>query len=145
MKTMTKLKNSKNMVFIVINHLAQDLGSYVKAENPTGGRAPLYLSDVIVQLTKKSSDFEKSLKLGQKVEFEVTKSRWGKGKCKIPFYICFGRGISMIPTFKEILEDVSQPNGQKVLEIRGGGNGSLFLNGEEYKFRRRLTITRFNR
>ena len=102
---MNKLKTSKNLAFILINHLAQDLGSYVKAENPTGGRAPVYLSDVIIQLTKKSSDLEKVYKLGQKVEFEVTKSRWGKGKCKIPFYICFGQGIFMVPTFGEILAD----------------------------------------
>lgn len=115
---MNKLKTEKNLAFILINHLAQDLGSYVKAENPTGGRAPVYLSDVIIQLTKRASDFEKNLKLGQKVEFEVTKSRWGRGKCKIPFYICFGQGISMIPTFREVLEDVTLSDGTKILDVR---------------------------
>ena len=129
MKTMNGCAMAHKVTFICINHLAQSIGTYIPQENPVGGRAPVYLSDIIIKLTKKSSEFEK-LNMGQKVEFEAIKSRYGKGKVKIPFYIRFGQGIAMIPTFREVLE-----NHPEVLEIRGAGAGSLFLNGQEFKFR----------
>ena len=138
MKTMNKVSMTSNIGFVFINHLAQSIGSYIPTENPTGGRAPLYLSDIIFKLTKKSSEFEKS-NLGQKVEFEAIKSRQGAGKTKVPFYIRFGKGIAMIPTYREVLEEVTAPYldnpNHPVLEIRGGGNGSLFIKDEEFKFR----------
>ena len=117
MKTINGQAIDTNTTFICINHLAQDLGSYIKSENPTGGRAPVYLSDIIIKLTKKSSEFEK-MKAGQKVEYEAIKSRYGAGKAKVPFYIRFGQGIAMIPTYREVLENVKH-QGSPVLEIRG--------------------------
>ena len=134
MKTMNKASLETGMSFICINHLAQSIGTYIPTENPTGGRAPVYLSDIIIKLTKKSSEFEKQ-NLGQKVEYEAIKSRQGAGKTKVPFYIRFGRGIAMIPTYREVLETIKLPDGSPVLEIRGGGNGSLFIEGKEFKFR----------
>ena len=137
MRTINKVAMKYNMTFICINHLAKDIGSYIQQENPVGGRAPMYLSDIIIKLTSKTSDFEKQ-NLGKRVEFEVIKSRFGLGKVKIPFYIRYGMGISMIPTYREVLDKISTTfNGEprKVLEMRGGGNGSLFINNEELKFR----------
>lgn len=133
MKTINGQAIDTGTTFICINHLAQSIGSYIPTENPTGGRAPIYLSDIIIKLTKKSSEFEK-MKAGQKVEFEAIKSRYGAGKAKVPFYIRFGQGIAMIPTYREVLESVTY-NGKPILELRGGGNGSLYLNDTEYKFR----------
>lgn len=129
MKTINGCAMTFGTTFICINHLAQSIGSYIPTESPTGGRAPVYLSDIIIKLTKKTSEFEK-LKVGQKVEFEAIKSRYGAGKAKIPFYIRFGKGIAMIPTYREVLD-----NHPEILETRGGGTGSLFLNGQEFKFR----------
>lgn len=137
MKTMNKCSMEHNTSFICINHLAQSIGTYIPTENPTGGRAPIYLSDIVIKLTKKSSEFEKQ-NLGQKVEYEAIKSRQGAGKTKVPFYIRFGQGIAMIPTYREIIENVDITfNGEphKLLETRGGGNGSLYIKDEEFKFR----------
>lgn len=133
MKTINRMALENNTGFILINHLAQSIGTYIPQENPVGGRASIFLSDIIIKLTRKSSDFEK-LNLGQKVEYETTKSRFGIGKCKIPFYIAFGKGIALIPTFSEVLDKIKE-NGKPILEMRGAGNGSLFLEGKEYKFR----------
>ena len=102
-----------------------------------GGRAPQYLSDVIIRLTSRSSEYEKA-NLGKKVEYETLKSRFGRGKCKIPFYICFGKGIAMIPTYAEVLDKVDttfQGKPVKMMELKAGGYGSLYLNDIEYKFR----------
>jgi RecA/RadA recombinase len=137
MKTMNKVSIKHNTGFICINHMAQSIGTYIPQENPTGGRAPIYLSDIVIALTKKSSEFEKQ-NLGQKVEFEAKKSRRGAGKTKVPFYIRFGQGIAMIPTYREVLEEIMVPyqgSMRPALEIRGGGNGSLFIKDEEFKFR----------
>lgn len=137
MMTINREAIEHNVGFICINHLAQSIGTYIPSENPVGGRAPVYLSDIIIKLTKKSSDFEK-LNLGQKVEFEAIKSRFGRGKSKIPFYIRFGQGIALLPTFREVLDKVIVDyKGQQIpiLEVRGGGNGSLFIDNVEYKFR----------
>lgn len=138
MKTMNRISISHNIGFICINHLAQSIGTYIPTESPTGGRAPIYLSDIVFKLTKKSSEFEK-LNLGQKVEYEAIKSRQGAGKTKVPFYIRFGQGIAMIPTYREVLEQITAPYqdnpNHPVLEMRGAGNGSLFIKDEEIKFR----------
>ena len=55
MKTINGQAIDTKTSFICINHLAQSIGGYIQTENPTGGRAPVYLSDIIIKLTKKSS------------------------------------------------------------------------------------------
>jgi RecA/RadA recombinase len=137
MKTMNSMAISNNTTFIFINHLAQSIGTYIPTESPTGGRAPIYLSDIIIKLTKKSSDFEK-LRLGQKVEYEAMKSRFGPGKSKMPFYIFYGQGICLAPTYREFIDQVDtiyKGKPHKLVELRGAGNGSMFINDEEVKFR----------
>lgn len=138
LKTMTGLKMKKKIGFVFINHLAQNIGTYISTDNPTGGRAPLFFSDVIIKLTK-AGDLEiKGQKAGQKVNYEIIKSRRGLGKCKIPFYIRFGQGIAMVPTYAEVLDKVLityQGEKKPLLEMRGGGNGSLYIEDTEFKFR----------
>lgn len=138
LKTMTGLKMKHKIGFVFINHLAQSIGTYISTDNPTGGRAPLFFSDVIIKLTR-AGDLEiENQKVGQKVNYEILKSRRGLGKCKIPFYIRFGQGIAMIPTYAEVLDKVTitfQGEKRPLLEMRGGGNGSLFINDVELKFR----------
>jgi len=137
MKTINRMVIEHDVGFICINHVAQSIGTYIPSENPVGGRSTIYLSDVVIKLSKKSSDFEK-LNLGQKVEFEITKSRYGPGKSKIPFYIRYGKGIAMIPTYREVLDKIEvdyQGRKTKILDTRGGGNGSLFIKDQELKFR----------
>lgn len=134
MKTINKKAIDNKTTFIVINHVADAIGSYIPQKVRLGGKSIEYLSDVIISLTRKSSDWEKN-NLGKKIEFEVQKSRYGYGKCKIPFYIRYGRGIALIPTYEEVLDKIKDNNGNKILEQRGGGNGSLFIDGKEFKFR----------
>lgn len=138
LKTMTGLKMKHKIGFVFINHLAQSIGTYIPTDNPTGGRAPLFFSDVIIKLTKAGDLVIDDQKVGQKVNYEIMKSRRGLGKCKIPFYVRFGQGIAMIPTYAEVLDKVTvsfQGEKRPLLEMRGGGNGSLFVNDTEFKFR----------
>lgn len=135
MNTMNRCKMENKTTFICINHLAQSIGTYIPTESPVGGRSVVYLSDIIIKLTKKSSDLEKT-GLGQKVEFEATKSRFGFGKCKVPFYILFGKGISMVPTYKEaMINGAKDINGRPFLDMGGAGTGVLHLGDEEFKYR----------
>lgn len=137
MKTINRVAMTDNIGFIIINHVAAEIGSYIPKENPVGGQASIYLSDIIIKLTKKSSDYEKA-NIGQKVEFEATKSRYGRGKSKIPFYIWFGHGIAKLPTMREVLDKIEvdyEGTKRPILDIRGGGNGSLYIKDKELKFR----------
>jgi len=123
--------------FICINHTAKSIGTYIPIEAPVGGQASIYLSDVVLLLNKVSSDFAKT-NLGQKVTYKAIKSRFGYGNTKVPFYILYGRGICLPLTYREVIEDIPIVyNGEshKLVEMRGGGNGSMYINNQEYKFR----------
>ncbi len=139
LKTINGLSLNKDTrtTFICINHTAKSIGTYIPIEAPVGGQASIYLSDVVLLLNKVSSDFAKT-NLGQKVSFKAIKSRYGYGNTKVPFYILYGRGICLPLTYREIIEDIPvQFNGEyhKLVEMRGGGNGSMFIKGQEFKFR----------
>lgn len=139
LKTINGLSLDKNTrtTFICINHTAKSIGTYIPTENPVGGQASIYLSDVVILLSKVSSDFAKT-NLGQKVQFKAKKSRFGYGNVKVPFYILYGRGICLPLTYREIIEEIPITfNGEKhmLVEMRGGGNGSMFINDKEFKFR----------
>lgn len=130
-------ENKKRLSFILVNHVASQIGAYIPTTNPTGGAAPKYLSDITIKLTVKSSDYAKA-RLGQKVEYEATKSRFGPGKCKIPFYIRYGRGIALVPTMAEVLDKVEvKYNGETrpLMETKGSGFITIYLNNQEYKLR----------
>ena len=139
LKTINGLSLDKETrtTFICINHTAKSIGTYIPIEAPVGGQASIYLSDVVLLLNKVSSDFAKT-NLGQKVSFKAIKSRYGYGNTKVPFYILYGRGICLPLTYREIVEDIpvefnNEPH--KLVEMRGGGNGSMFIKGQEIKFR----------
>lgn len=139
LKTINGLSLDKNTrtTFICINHTAKSIGTYIPIEAPVGGQASIYLSDVIILLNKVSSDFAKT-NLGQKVTFKAIKSRYGYGNTKVPFYILYGRGICLPLTYREIVEDIPvifNDESHKLVEMRGGGNGSMFIKGQELKFR----------
>ena len=142
LKTINSISASTGITFILINHLMQTIGTYIPQEKILGGRATEYLTDVIVELKKKGGLFKNDkndkIPVGQKVEYEIRKSRYGRGKCPVSFYIMYGQGIAMIPTLREIIEEIKVPyqgNRVSLVEIRGGGNGSMFINDQEIKFR----------
>ena len=147
LKTINSISASTGITFILINHLMQTIGTYIPQEKILGGRATEYLTDVIIELKKKGGLFRNDkadkIPIGQKVEYEIRKSRYGRGKCPVDFYIMYGKGISMIPTLREVIEQIKvEYNGERVnlVEIRGGGNGSMFINNQEYKFRGELQL-----
>ena len=112
-----------------------------------GGRSVEYLSDVIIMLKKKGAlyvnDKNDKVPIGQNVEFELKKSRYGSGKCPLNFYIMYGKGIAMIPTMKDVAEQVDtkyKNKKVKLVEMRGSGNGSLYINNQEFKFRGELQL-----
>ena len=139
LKTINGLSLDKETrtTFICINHTAKSIGTYIPTEAPVGGQASIYLSDVVILLSKVSSDFAKT-NLGQKVNFKAIKSRYGYGNTKVPFYILYGKGICLPLTYREIIEEIPvtfSGESHKLVEMRGGGNGSMFINGQELKFR----------
>ena len=147
LKTMNSIKASTGITFILINHLMQTIGTYIPQEKIIGGRAAEYFADVIVELKKKGflykNDKTDKIPIGQKVEYELRKSRYAQGKCPVNFYIMYGKGISMIPTLREVVEEIKVPyqgNRIPLVEIRGGGNGSMFINEQEIKFRGDLQL-----
>lgn len=140
LKTINGLAISKDTktTFICINHTAKSIGTYIPTEAPVGGQASIYLSDIVILLKKESSDFTKSTNLGQKVTYKATKSRFGYGNTKVPFYILYGKGICLPLTYREIIEDISvtyNDEPHKLVEMHGGGNGSMYIDNQEFKFR----------
>jgi recombination protein RecA len=126
-------KNNK-VNFILLNHTAKEIGGFSfgpPKETPKGGDAPIQYSDIIIQLYKYSSKSEtlNDKPIGQKVYAELVKSRHTTGKVKTPFFIRYGAGISMILTYKEILEEgkmitskgrtytISLPNGKELTYV----------------------------
>ena len=126
-------KNNK-VNFILLNHTAKEIGGFSfgpHKETPKGGDAPIQYSDIIIQLYKYSSKSEtlNDKPIGQKVYAELVKSRHTTGKVKTPFFIRYGAGISMILTYKEILEEgkmitskgitytISLPNGKELTYV----------------------------
>lgn len=147
LKTINSISASTGITFILINHLMQTIGTYIPQEKILGGRATEYLTDVIIELKKKGglfrNDKNDKIPIGQKVEYEIRKSRYGRGKCPISFYIMYGKGIAMIPTLKDMVEEIKvsyQGNRVPLVEIRGGGNGSMFINDQEIKFKGELQL-----
>ena len=126
-----------DITFVLVNHLIEGLGMF-QVDKPAGGNAPVYMSDFLIKLNKKGTwEVDKTV-VGQKVTYEAVKSRWGAGKSKVTFYIRYGYGISLLPTYRDALQEIETTfNGEKhkVIEAKGGGYGSLYLNGAEYKFR----------
>lgn len=147
LKTINSISASTGITFILVNHLMQTIGTYIPQEKILGGRAAEYLTDVIVELKKRGGLFKNDkndkIPIGQKVEYEIRKSRYGRGKCPVSFYIMYGQGIAMIPTIGEIIKEIKVPyqgNRVPLVEIRGGGNGSMFINDQEIKFRGELQL-----
>lgn len=126
-----------DITFVLVNHLIEGLGMF-QVDKPAGGNAPVYMSDFLIKLNKKGTwEVDKTI-IGQKVTYEAVKSRWGAGKSKVTFYIRYGHGISLLPTYRDALQEIETTfNGEKhkVIESKGGGYGSLYLNDVEYKFR----------
>ena len=65
----------------------QAIGSYIPTENALGGRAPAYLSDIVLRLTKSGSPIKEKhlhpltgetveIPVAQKIYAEAIKSRW---------------------------------------------------------------------
>ena len=124
-KTINAISASTGITFMLVNHLMQTIGTYTPQEKMLGGRAPEYLSDVIIMLKKRGDLFRNDktdkIPIGQRVEYEILKSRYGRGKCAISFYIMYGKGIAMIPTLKDMAEEIKVPyqgNRVPLVEIR---------------------------
>ena len=126
-----------NITFVLVNHIIEGLGMF-QADKPAGGNSPVYMSDFLIKLSRKGSWEVDKVVIGSKVTYEAIKSRWGAGKSKVSFYIRYGYGISLLPTYRDALQELDTTfNGEKhkYIESKGGGYGSLYLNDVEYKFR----------
>ena len=139
MNTLNQYALDAGTTFVLINHTTPEIGAFVPKEKATGGRAPEYYSGIILQLSKFGSVVKNSagVPIAQKVYAEAVKSRYGMGKSKLPFYVFFGKGISDVLTYKEILENKDVAFEGKVTKMLtySPGNSHLYLNGKDITFR----------
>lgn len=139
MNTLNQYALDAGTTFVMINHTTPEIGAFIPKEKATGGRAPEYYSGIILQLSKFGSVVKNSagVPIAQKVYAEAVKSRYGMGKSKLPFYVFFGKGISDVLTYKEILENKDVAVDGKVVKMLsyGTGNSHLYLNGKDIAFR----------
>lgn len=127
------------ITFILINHTLKSIGLF-PTENPVGGSAPQYLSDVVLKLKAVGKPLTNAagVPVAQQVTAEAIKSRFGPGKLKQPFYVSLGKGISNLYTYKDILENMTvEFEGKKVkaLTITSGNSANhLYLHGKDIAF-----------
>ena len=136
------------ITFIIINHTQKDINAFFPTENPVGGSAPIYLSDVVIKLSpigKPIPDIN-GVPVAQKVQAEAIKSRFGIGKVKRPFYILLGKGISNLYTYQDILQEIDvevEGKTKKMLTITPGSSSNhLYLNGKDYSFQGKDNATK---
>jgi recombination protein RecA len=125
--------DSRKTNFILLNHTAKEIGGFSfgpPKETPKGGEAPIQYSDIVIQLYRYSSKSEtyNDKPIGQKVYAEIVKSRHATGKVKTPFFIRYGKGISNILTYKEIIED------RKLISIKGRTSTVTLPGGKTFSF-----------
>lgn len=139
MNTLNQYALDAGTTFVLINHTTPEIGAFVPKEKATGGRAPEYYSGIILQLSKYGSVVKNSsgIPIAQKVYAEAVKSRYGMGKSKLPFFVLFGRGISDILTYKEIMENKDVVvNGKITKQLTySSGMSHLYLGDKDIAFR----------
>lgn len=78
---------------IMTNHVYSEIGSMYPQEIMTGGKGPLFLSDVVLFLSKRK-DKEGTVQVGNFITVRARKSRFTKENSAVEVYLSFKKGIN---------------------------------------------------
>ena len=89
-----KMELSKaNAPLIMTNHVYSQIGSMYPEDVMTGGKGPLFLSDVVLFLSKRK-DKDGTVQVGNFIKARARKSRFTRENSLVEIYLSFKTGIS---------------------------------------------------
>lgn len=92
--TITPIAALKQVPFIILNHVYDDINSMYGAKIVAGGSGPGFSASTTITITKSQVKDEKTGKItGSYATCTATKSRWAKEKTKIKLEIDFKKGL----------------------------------------------------
>jgi len=139
LKKLNALKTTYNCIFIIINQTRTNMGGYVVTKESTGGQAVKFYPDVrLFMKVKEKIQDEKELIIGkQKIyigancTIEAKKSRVGSGFIQFPITIYYGKGVSNLTAYVNLLPTI-KVNGKPVLKQLSPVSYELNVNGKKY-------------
>jgi len=124
---------------IMTNHVYSEIGSMYPQEIMTGGKGPLFLSDVVLFLSKRK-DKEGTVQVGNFINVRARKSRFTKENTLVEVYLSFKKGINKYhgllqfadkaDVFKKIGNRYEVQDGRKLYEKAIMENPSEFFTQE---------------
>lgn len=135
-----KMELSKaNAPLIMTNHVYSEIGTMYPQEVMTGGKGPLFLSDVVLFLSKRK-DKEGTVQVGNFITARARKSRFTKENSSVEIYLNFKTGINkyhgLLPfaekagVYKRIGNRYEVPDGRKLYEKQIMANPQEFFTQE---------------
>lgn len=139
LKKLNALKTTYNCIFILINQTRTNLGGYIATKESTGGQAVKFYPDVrLFMKVKEKIQDEKDLIIGkQKIPIganctiEAKKSRVGFGYIPYPITIYYGKGVSNLTAYVNLLPTI-KINGKPILKQNSTVSYELNINGNKY-------------
>ena len=139
LKKLNALKTAYNCIFILINQTRTNMGGYVVTKESTGGQAVKFYPDVRLFMKVKEKIKDKKeliigtqeIPIGANCTIEAKKSRVGLGYIPFPITIYYGKGVSNLTAYKELLSKI-KINGKPILKQNSTVSYELTLNGTKY-------------
>ena len=124
LRKLNALKTAHNCIFICINQTRTDLSGFMAQQKSTGGKAVEYFPDVRLYMKVKEKINEKRQLLIGEQEVQIgaagyimaKKSRLGLGRIPFPITVYFGKGISNIQAYAELLPTIKVDGNKHALE-----------------------------
>jgi len=135
-----KMELSKaNAPLIMTNHVYSEIGSMYPQEVMTGGKGPLFLSDVVLFLSKRK-DKDGTVQVGNFITARARKSRFTRENSAVEIYLNFKTGINkyhgLVPfaikagVFQKVGARYTVPDGRKLYEKQIMANPEEFFTQE---------------
>jgi RecA/RadA recombinase len=125
LRTLKMELSRANAPLIMTNHVYSQIGSMYPEDVMTGGKGPLFLSDVVLFLSKRK-DKDGTVQVGNFVKARAKKSRFTRENSLVEIYLSFKTGISkyhgLLPfaekagVFKRIGNRYEVQDGRKLYE-----------------------------
>lgn len=114
LKKLNGLKTEHNCIFIFINQTRIDMQGYVTSYKSSGGQAVKFFPDVRLFMKLKDKLYDKrelltgvaQIPVGANTTIEAHKSRLGLGYIPYPMTVYFGKGISNLNAYLELLPNI---------------------------------------
>ena len=114
LRKLNALKTAHNCIFICINQTRTDLSGFMASQKSTGGKAVEYFPDIRLYMKVKEKIFEKrqlilgeqDIQIGAAGFIEAKKSRLGLGRIPFPLTVYFGKGISNLHAYEQLLPTI---------------------------------------